>query len=240
MKTFSIKLCTNSSLYVLSFKDIGLEYNIYDVLNIIRKIINNYNELANRDSYQHDLLCYYLCKNLEGFGLSKEALENYTKSYPSLVFNRHNGLKCELKSKKESVLSFYEFDLSINFENFFINLNNLFTRLDEKQICDYFEGKIDLLDIENIPFNISNLCFYYLDCLEEELEKKSFKNCFKSTVSDKTKSYFILDKTHRFSTLGDDGISVGLTRRITGYLSPGVHVGTFGTGKSFTEVMRRR
>ena len=220
MKTFSIKLCTNSSLYVLSFKDIGLEYNIYDVLNIIRKIINNYNELANRDSYQHDLLCYYLCKNLEGFGLSKEALENYTKSYPSLVFD--------------------EFNLSINFEKFFINLNNLFTRLDEKQICDYFEGKIDLLDIENIPFNISNLCFYYLDCLEEELEKKSFKNCFKSTVSDKTKSYFVLDKTHRFSTLGDDGISVGLTRRITGYLSPGVHVGTFGTGKSFTEVMRRR
>lgn len=220
MKTFSIKLCTNSSLYVLSFKDIGLEYNIYDVLNIIRKIINNYNELANRDSYQHDLLCYYLCKNLEGFRLSKEALENYTKSYSSLVFD--------------------EFNLSINFEKFFINLNNLFTKLDEKQICDYFEGKIDLLDVEDISFDISNLCFYYLDCLEEELEKKSFKNCFKSTVSDKTKSYFVLDKTHRLSTLGDDGISVGLTRRITGYLSPGVHVGTFGTGKSFTEVMRRR
>lgn len=155
MKTFSIKLCTNSSLYVLSFKDIGLEYNIYDVLNIIRKIINNYNELANRDSYQHDLLCYYLCKNLEGFRLSKEALENYTKSYPSLVFD--------------------EFNLSINFEKFFINLNNLFTKLDEKQICDYFEGKIDLLDVEDISFDISNLCFYYLDCLEEELEKSLSK-----------------------------------------------------------------
>lgn len=70
--------------------------------------------------------------------------------------------------------------------------------------------------------------------------KKSFKNCFKSTVSDKIKSYFVLDKTHRFSTFGDNGISIGSTRRVTGYLSPGVHVGTFGTGKSFTEVMRRR
>lgn len=184
MENFCIKLKKDSKYCFLDYKKFGCDYLFFDVVNTVIKIINKYNSLPARDDNDIDILSYYLCKDLEGFGVSRKIKMLFDKKYPLLKIDNICNV-CVLSDESE-VSSWPDLPfVIIDFDNVKIDFSNLFCRCDK----DEFNRKFEDENAYIVDFDIKNLLFCELHDIRD-ITAGIITNYIISHKTDSSKPYF--------------------------------------------------